>query len=1044
MKVLFLFVCVSTLIYQGFSQVEGRIAINGGATITNNNLITILIKSRNADQMLISNRSSFEGVHWGGIVNIKKNWNLTKGDGLKTVYAKFRDARGNISEEVSATIELDRIPPPIPDFIVNRGLPYFRSKDRYILIEISGEEIFRMHISTRKDFLNSRWKKYISEIKNFPIPLSEGKKTIYAQFADLAGNKTKIISSSFTIDTKPPSNIKIIINKGERYTNSQVVHIDIFADGASQMIIRKPGSEWEPFLKTLEYKLPKGDGEKKVIIKFKDKAGNVSSAAGSIIILDTKPPTGGKIELNNGVPYTKKFDGINIKLFADGASGMIISKTPNFEDEKWLPYRVLVSNFALPDIEKKHIVYVKFKDKASNISQVYQNDIILDKRAPEKISIHILAPNAVYDENRKETIINDHRQIVDLELSAEESKYMIISNIKSFYGASWIPYNENYKGWKLKKEEEEERDIYAKFRDEAGNISEIVYDKIIVDVNPPVDVKIIIDRNKEFSTNKEGKVQLQLFARGASHMMISNDPSFKNGEWEIYHVNKVWRLNSQEDNIRSVFVKYKDVANNESKVVEDNIILDRIPPTNCSILINKGENLTNNIDKLVLLKLVAKEARLMQISNIPDFRSSHWEGYSPKNKNWNLSGLDGEKIVYVRFKDGAGNISPIYQDNILLDRSPPKKADIIIDHGKEITNNVNKLVTLLLYGEEAHEMKISNRYDFQDAKWKPYINKKEWILAGHDGFKIVYAKFRDKINNESEIVYDKIGVDTKAPTQGRIEINGNAKYVSNINKYVSLRIYVREAEKMMISNEPKFRKAKWIKYKIFYQNWILEGDDGKKTVYVQFKDKAHNATKPVSDKIILDRQEPFNEKILINNDAKFINSKYAKSTVDLQIKAEGEAYQMMLSNNKNFREVTARWMPYTTSIQWKLPLVPEGLKSVYVKFRDMAGNESIPAYDNILVDTHAPRYILFRVIGNKTDTEDTNIIFQIQAKDAEYMMLSNNSNFSSSQWEIYSETKNWTLIPGIGPKKIYIKFKDKYENVSTPFSTQITLFEAQK
>ncbi len=1040
MKVYFLLIVFFLSIGETLSQVEGQIAINGRKTVTNHpeKLVTISIKYRNATEMLLSNSSSFEGARWERVLKTRKSWHLSGEDGLKTVYAKFRDAKGNISEEVSARIELDRIPPLTPEFIVNYGLPYSNKKDRTTHIQIEGEEIVRMRISNRADFLNAPWVEYKQEFRDFKVSAGDGKKNVYAQFADFAGNITEVVSGSFIVDTKAPTGTKVIINKGKTHTTSRGVQLDIIAAGAREMIIRKPGAEWQPFQQKLTHTLSQGDGEKRVYMKFRDLAGNTSPVIYDGIVLDTKPPTRGIITLNNDSRYVRKFDAVNIKLIALGASEMMLSKDPNFQGVNWLAYKTFISGFTLDDADGEQTVYAKFRDLAGNVSEACYDKIILDTQPPSHVSVRISAPNAVYDENKKITIVNDNRRIVNLKLSAKDARYMMISNVSNFYSTKWEVYKPGYQDWELAGDKDGERFVFVKFRDRAGNVSKIASDKVIVDTSPPVDPKISINSDEQFAISRDGKVKLGLFVRGASHMMISNNPSFENVRWELYQSTKRWKLDSEEDGIKSVFVKFKDIANNESQVVVDNIILDTEPPQDCSVLINKGNKITNNLDRLVILRTRAKEARLMQVSNSSNFEGSRWMGYSTLNVKWKLSDPDGKKNVYVRFKDEAGNISATYQDDIYLDRSPPKQGTVTINSGKQITNNVDKEVTLSLYAEGVYEMKISNRYDFKDAEWEAYQTTKKWTLRGSDGLKIVYVKFRDKIKNESRVAYDRIGVDTQAPTSGKVEIERNAEYTTNINKYVRLRLFARKANEMKIGNEPDFKDSEWIKYQPFYENWILDGDDGEKTVYVTFKDKAGNETKPVSDKIILDRQEPFSEEILINNGAEFINDKSA--TVNLVINVE-DADQMMISNDKRFREVTARWVSYRPATSWKLPLNPEGTKRVYVKFKDKAGNESAVAYDDILIDTQPPSHVQFRILGNKTGTEDPNINLQIHAKEAEYMMLSNNANFSGAKWETYSKVKKWTLPSGEGLKKIYIRLKDRAENVSTSTFVQITLFK---
>jgi len=57
----------------------------------------------------------------------------------------------------------------------------------------------------------------------------------------------------------------------------------------------------------------------------------------------------------------------------------------------------------------------------------------------------------------------------------------------------------------------------------------------------------------------------------------------------------------------------------------------------------------------------------------------------------------------------------------------------------------------------------------------------------------------------------------------------------------------------MISQDLTFDSSKWEKYKTQLTDFQLKGEDGKKTLYVVFRDKAGNVSKPISDSINLKR-----------------------------------------------------------------------------------------------------------------------------------------------------------------------------------------------
>jgi fibronectin type 3 domain-containing protein len=84
------------------------------------------------------------------------------------------------------------------------------------------------------------------------------------------------------------------------------------------------------------------------------------------------------------------------------------------------------------------------------------------------------------------------------------------------------------------------------------------------------------------------------------------------------------------------------------------------------IIINDNRRLTNSLN--VALKMVAPvTTTYMLIGNDSLFSNSSWESFL-SSRTWVLEPGDGEKIVYVKFKDQDGNESfSFYQDEINLD-----------------------------------------------------------------------------------------------------------------------------------------------------------------------------------------------------------------------------------------------------------------------------------------------------------------------------------------------------------------------------------------
>lgn len=93
------------------------------------------------------------------------------------------------------------------------------------------------------------------------------------------------------------------------------------------------------------------------------------------------------------------------------------------------------------------------------------------------------------------------------------------------------------------------------------------------------------------------------------------------------------------------------------------IITPTAGPTNASLWINWGAETTTK--RTVTLSLNADNADEMLISNAADFADATWQEYKTTSY-WTLTSGDGEKIVYVKYRDADFNESSIMSDTITL------------------------------------------------------------------------------------------------------------------------------------------------------------------------------------------------------------------------------------------------------------------------------------------------------------------------------------------------------------------------------------------
>ena len=173
------------------------------------------------------------------------------------------------------------------------------------------------------------------------------------------------------------------------------------------------------------------------------------------------------------------------------------------------------------------------------------------------------------------------------------------------------------------------------------------------------------------------------------------------------------------------------------------IIVDGTAPTG-SVVINGGAQYTNSTSVTLTLSASDEESgvSLMRISNFPTLWPD-WEPYgSPKV--WTLlSGGDGNRTVYVQYKDFEDNISPVYKDIIKLETTGPT-GSIVINSGAEMTNTTTVTLTLSAndLGSGVAQMRFSND-NLTWTAWQAYATTKNWTLSPGEGTKTVYVQFKD-------------------------------------------------------------------------------------------------------------------------------------------------------------------------------------------------------------------------------------------------------------------------------------------------------------
>lgn len=370
-----------------------EIQINNRSKYANSYKVELRFKLKNDSvaTMMVSNMPDFQGASWVDYQPVIYNWSLKPEEGVREVFAKFRYKNGEESELLTDKIIVDTTPPQNPYIKIDVPQKYVGESSFVFDLSLSANDAKYVMISNSASFYGKRWRIFRDDhVPDWRFePGDDGPRTVYAKFRDKAGNESKVVSDQIIIDTKPPFDVQLKVNEGERFLteSSRLLKIELFARGADSMMVAVndtnfSATSWEAYNTSWQKKLEEGDGLKRISIKFKDKAGNKTAVFSKEIILDTTPPLNCAVVIDNGAPSTTQLDKrVTVSLSAEGASFFKITNNPmKFDKVRWRIYSETFQNWALEgENDGIKTIYVKFKDEAGNISKTYKASIMLDR-----------------------------------------------------------------------------------------------------------------------------------------------------------------------------------------------------------------------------------------------------------------------------------------------------------------------------------------------------------------------------------------------------------------------------------------------------------------------------------------------------------------------------------------------------------------------------------------------------------------------------------------------------------------------------------------
>jgi hypothetical protein len=1007
--------------------VVGALQINYGQAATSSNIVTLSFPGvSGATKVMVSEDAAFSGADWQSFASTK-TFVLSAGNGVKTVYAKVADDAGHVVTLTQQTITLDTTPPTNPSI--------------YAAVEVTSQTSVTVFLAaglvnemwlTQDDpnFTTGGWETYAGT-KPFSLSGTDGTKTIYAKFKKSTGVETAVVSDTVVLDRTAPILPAVQINGGAAVVNSSIVTLSLSAvDATSGLSTYKVNTTNDlsavspkPFQTTDVFSFTPGNGLKTVWVAFGDRAGHYSSAVSASVVVDTAAPSlTGAVTVTqlDGTPLTSgdaiAVSRVVLNSSVSDASNLQLQVTTNgsYAGVAWVPFE---PNKIIDLVTGNATISARVRDGAGLVTDLVTAFTLSVDTTPPTGTITI-APTAVTNPAITVTATGS-ADAVEVELAFDPGFVASLGRFVPGAIAVNLPAGDGAKT------------VYGRFFDAAGNASATAGDSVILDTTPPQLASATIQQGN-YATTQTINLTLSAVDAAFVHIAEGSCAAATAPGWQAYGESKAYTFASATQELKSVYVRFKDAAGNATpSCVIRTVTYDATPPAAA------GSPLLINADaayatlRTVTLDLSVSDATEMLLSESNGFAGAAWEPYAAE-RTWNLSAAEGGKTVYAKFRDAAGNEYGPVSDSITLDTVAPSFNNFT---GPTVTND--PVVSLALTTPAADQMRLSKNGDFSGASWVAFAATPSFDLQATSSNITVYAQLRDQAGNESAVRSVTVRVDQDAPATPVVSI-ANGPWVKSPN--VTVQTLADGAAQIRVSQNPALTGADWSSFTQL-KAFTLTAGEGASTVYVQVKDEAGNLSGIASAPVTLDTTPPAVTVFQAEDAGGTVITQTAGLRIYIGLDVSDlSPVEVQYSRTNSF--TNAPWEPVTDNRTWDLlaPTDPAGEnRQVHIRLRDAAGNTFQPAPLTVLVDTLPPTSPLLTITGTLTGTPIVTIA--ASANHAAAVELSEDVGFLAPDIRTLplADTAYEFLNTADGQKTLYARFVDDLGNYSPIVSANITL-----
>lgn len=289
------------------------------------------------------------------------------------------------------------------------------------------------------------------------------------------------------------------------------------------------------------------------------------------------------------------------------------------------------------------------------------------------------------------------------------------------------------------------------------------------DTVPPQNVMVRVEDDTGYVNVRDVTLWIDGWdANGIELMSVSGD-GINWSSWEEFAPTRRYRLDDR-DGIHDIFIRVCDTFFNIANA-QATVELDRALPRECVLTVNSGEpySSSRNVSLAISAGEDTDNFTLISVS-IFDHWNEVWAPFSEESL-YELPDEEGIFQVFVKVRDRANNTSPSFSSVITYDPSPPVPLKIVANKGVTLTNSTTVDLELKAYDSTSGLSRMRFGFDgLEWSTWENYSSKKQIILPGDDGEKIIFFQVMDGAGNvyDGTDVYTRFVLDTTPPVSEMI------------------------------------------------------------------------------------------------------------------------------------------------------------------------------------------------------------------------------------------------------------------------------------